>query len=126
MNVSKNMLKDYENVSTEDFDVLPCNTGVLLQPYNDNPYKKIEKTKSGLIIGIESTQKYKSNDTGEIEENDEFVACAKVIAVGPACKNCKVREDVFFIKHIAIPVPYRKMNYWTISEQNILCRIVKK
>ena len=117
MNVAKNMLKDYENVSTEDFEVLPCNTGVLLQPYNDNPYKKIEKTKSGLIIGIESTQKYKSNDTGEIEENDEFVACAKVIAVG---------QDVFFIKHIAIPVPYRKMNYWTISEQNILCRIVKK
>ena len=43
MNVAKNMLKDYENVSTDDFDVLPCNTGVLLQPYNDNPYKKIEK-----------------------------------------------------------------------------------
>ena len=41
MNVAKNMLKDYENVSTEDFDVLPCNTGVLLQPYNDNPYKKV-------------------------------------------------------------------------------------
>ena len=46
-----------------------------------------------------------------MEENDEFVACAEVIAVGPKCENVKVGEDVFVIKHIANPCPFRKMGY---------------
>jgi hypothetical protein len=75
---------------------------------------------------MQSTQRYKSNETGEMEENDEFVACAKVIAVGPKCENVKVGEDVFVIKHIANPVPIRKLGYYVISEPNILCRVFPK
>ena len=60
-----------------------------------------------------------------MEENDEFVACAKVIAIGPKCENVKVGEDVFVIKHIATPCPFRKMGYYVISEANITCRVSK-
>lgn len=126
-NVANEILKkNTTNINNSDVEIIPCNTGVVLLPYDDNPYRKVEKTESGLIIGIESTKKYKSNETGEMEQNEDFVACAKVIAVGPACKNVQVGDDVFYVKHIAQPLPFRKKGYWTISEQNITCRIVKK
>lgn len=112
-----------EGINTNDIDIVPCNTGVLIKFYDDNPYRVLETTKSGLIVGMQSTQKYRSNETGEMEENDEVVACAKVIAIGPKCQNVEVGEDVFAVKHIAIPVPVRKMGYYILSESNILCRI---
>jgi co-chaperonin GroES (HSP10) len=114
-----------EGVITDDIDIVPCNTGVLIKFYDDNPYRVLETTKSGLIVGMQSTQKYRSNETGEMEENDEVVACAKVIAIGPKCQNVEVGEDVYAVKHIAIPVPVRKLGYYILSESNILCRIKK-
>ena len=122
--IAENILKhNTENIKTEDVVLTPCNMGVLIRFYEDNPYRVLDTTKSGLIIGMQSTQRYKSNETGEMEENDEFVACAEVIAVGPKCENVKVGEDVFVIKHIATPVPFRKKGYYIISESNITCRV---
>ena len=118
--------KQIEGINTDDVDIIPCNTGVLIKFYEDNPYRSIERTESGLIFGIQSSQKVVSEDSGEVEENDEYVACAKVIAVGPKCQNVRPGEDVYVIKHIAHPVPFRKMGYYEISEQNISCRLVKK
>lgn len=126
-NIAENVYKhNTENIKTEDVSVVPCNMGVLIKFYEDNPYRVLNTTKSGLIVGMQSTQRYKSNETGEMEENDEFVACAQVIAVGPKCENVKVGEDVFLIKHIANPIGFRKMGYYVISESNILCRIVPR
>lgn len=126
-NLAENIYKhNTENINTEDVSIVPCNMGVLIKFYEDNPYRVLDTTKSGLIVGMQSTQRYKSNETGEMEENDEFVACAKVIAVGPKCENVKVGEDVFVIKHICNPCPFRKMGYYIISESNILCRIFPK
>lgn len=125
--LAENILKhNTENIYTDDIDIIPCNTGVLLKFYDDNPYRVLETTKSGLYVGMQSTQRYRSNETGEMEENDEIVACAKVIAVGPKCQNVEIGEDVFVVKHIAIPVPIRKLGYYTVSESNIMCRIKQK
>lgn len=118
--------KQLDGIKEGDFDIIPCNVGVIVRPYDENPYRQITRTEGGLIIGINSSQKVKSTDSGEIEENDEYIACAKVIAVGPFCKNVKAGEDVFLVKHILKPVPFRKQNLWEVDEQNILCRIVPK
>lgn len=127
MNISDNIIKkNTNNINTEDVDIIPCNLSVLVKFYDENPYRKVETTSSGLIVGIESTKMYKSNETGEMERNQEAVVCAKVIAVGPRCENVKVGEDVFVIRHICTPVPFRKMSYYMVSESNIMCRIVKK
>lgn len=123
-NIAKNIIKkNTENINENEVNIIPCNTGVLIKFYEDNPYRKIERTESGLILGIESTKKYKSNETGEMEQNEEYVSCAKVLAIGPKCENVKVGEDIFLIKHIAIPVPFRKKGFYIISEQNILCHL---
>lgn len=114
-----------KNINTDEVDIVPVNTGVLLKFYDENPYRIIETTETGLIVGIESTKKYKSNETGELESNEEMVSCAKVIAVGPECKNVNVGEDVYCMRFRAIPVPFRKKGYYIMSEQNITCRIIK-
>lgn len=122
--IAENILKhNTANINTEDVILTPCGMGVLIKFHEDNPYRVLETTKSGLYVGMQSTQRYKSNETGEMEENDEYVACAKVIAIGPKCENVQVGEDVFVIKHIATPVPFRKKGYYIISEANITCRV---
>lgn len=127
MNVAENIIrKNTNNINTDDVDIIPCNLSVLVKFYDENPYRMVEKTSTGLYVGIESTKNFKSNETGEMERNEEVIACAKVIAVGPKCENVKVGEDVFVVKYICNPVPFRKMGYYMISESNIMCRIVKK
>lgn len=124
-NLNEKFINDLD-INTEDVDIIPCNTGVLIKFYDKNPYRAVEKTQSGLIVGMESTKMYKSSETGEMEFNDEVVSCAKVIAVGSKCQNVEVGDDVYVIRHIANPLPFRKMQYYVINEQNIMVRIVKK
>ena len=124
-NLNEKFINDLD-INTEDVDIIPCNTGVLIKFYDKNPYRAVEKTQSGLIVGMESTKMHKSNETGEMELNDEVVSCAKVIAVGPKCQNLVGGEDVYVIRHIATPIPYKKMGLFVISEQNVICYIKKK
>ena len=56
-----------DGVDMSEVDVIPVNNNVLIQPYLQNPYRYIETTASGLIVGVESSKTYKSNETGEIE-----------------------------------------------------------
>ena len=118
--------KQIDGINTEEVDIIPCNKGVMVKLYDENPYRRIDKTESGLIVGIQSSQKYVSDDSGEMEENEEYVTCAKVIAVGPLCQNVKVGDDVYLVRHILKPIPFRKMGYYEVDEQHILCRIVPK
>lgn len=126
-NVAKNIInKNTKDININDVEIVPVNFGVLIKPYDENPYRKIETTDSGLIIGIESTKRYKSNETGEYEDNERLICCGKVIATGPECRNVKVGDDVYFPKSIAMPIPFRKQGYYEISEQNIYCTIRPK
>lgn len=127
MNVAENVIrKNTYGVKEGEFDIIPCNLGVLIEFYSENPYRRIEQTKSGLFVGVESTKMYKSNETGEYEYNDEVVSCAKVIAVGPKCENVHVGEDIYVIRHVCNPIPFRKKGYYLINEANILCRVIEK
>lgn len=125
IDLNEKLIKDTDIIS-EDVEIIPCNTSVLIKFYDKNPYRAIEKTQSGLIVGMESTKMYKSNETGEMEKNEEVVSCAKVIAVGPKCQNIEEGDDVFAIRHIATPVPFRKKGLFMISEQNIMCSLRPK
>lgn len=115
-----------EDVCMDDVQIIPTNANVLIQPYIRNPYRYIETTESGLIVGIESSKTYKSNETGEVEMNQEVVKCGKVIAVGPSCKNVNVGDDVFYTTYSQAVVPFRKKGYVIVGENLLMCRIVKK
>ena len=135
INEFENMLNDTaktivenntEDVCMDDVDIIPVNANVLIQPYLRNPYRYIETTASGLIVGIESSKTYKSNETGEIEQNNEVVKCGKVIAVGPACKNVEVGDDVYYTTYSEAKLPFRKKGYVIVGEGLLICRIKRK
>lgn len=115
-----------DGVDMSDVEIIPVNTNVLIQPYIQNPYRYIETTASGLIVGVESSKTYKSNETGEIEQNNEVIKCGKVLAVGPACKNVNVGDDVYYTTYSEAKLPFRKKGYVIVSEGLLICRIVKK
>lgn len=124
-NVSENILKrTNRNIKEKDVTIEPCYTNVIISFYDDNPYKGICVLDSGLILGADSNKKYKSNETGEMEDSEEYIACGKVIAVGPDCKYVKPGEDVYAVKHIATPLPFKNLGYRVINEQHIICRII--
>lgn len=115
-----------DGVDMSDVEIIPVNTNVLIQPYIQNPYRYIETTASGLIVGVESSKTYKSNETGEIEQNNEVIKCGKVLAVGPACKNVNVGDDVYYTTYSEAKLPFRKKGYVIVGEGLLICRIVKK
>ena len=115
-----------DRVDMSEVDVIPVNNNVLIQPYLQNPYRYIETTASGLIVGVESSKTYKSNETGEIEQNNEVVKCGKVLAVGPACKNVNVGDDVYYTTYSEAKLPFRKKGYVIVGEGLLICRIVQK
>lgn len=115
-----------EGICMDEVDLLPCNATVIISPYEVNPYRRVDTTESGLIVGIESSKTYKSNETGEIEQNNEVIRCGKVIAVGPACQNVNVGEDVFYTTYSMTPIPFRKQGYVAVSETLLICRMIKK
>lgn len=115
-----------EDVYTGEVEIIPINNNVLIEPYIRNPYRNIETTASGLIVGIESSKTYKSNETGEIEQNTEVIKCGKVLAVGPLCKNVEVGDDVFYTTYSEGKVPFRKKGWIIASEGLLMCRIKRK
>lgn len=115
-----------EDVCMDEVDIVPVNNNVLIQPYIKNPYRYIETTASGLVVGVESSQTYKSNETGEIEQNNQVIHTGKVLAVGPDCKNVTVGDDVFYTTYSMTPIPFRKKGYVIVGEGLLICRIVKK
>lgn len=115
-----------EDVCMDDVEIVPTNANVLVQPYIRNPYRYIETTASGLIVGVESSKTYKSNETGEIEQNNEVIKCGNVLAVGPACKNVNVGDDVYYTTYSEAKLPFRKKGYVIVGEGLLICRIVKK
>lgn len=115
-----------EDVYTGEVEIIPINNNVLIEPYIRNPYRNIETTASGLIVGIESSKTYKSNETGEIQQNTEVIKCGKVLAVGPLCKNVEVGDDVFYTTYSEGKVPFRKRGWIIASEGLLMCRIKRK
>jgi len=123
----KNVLrKNTDGINDSEVELIPGMDGVLVTIYDINPYRYIEKTESGLILGIESDKRYESHETGEIEECQDGIVCGHVIATGPKVDFVEPGEDVYFMKSIANPIPFRKKGYYIINERNIICRIKEK
>ena len=115
-----------DGVDMSEVDIIPVNNNVLIQPSLQNPYRYIETTASGLIVGVESSKTYKSNETGEIEQNKTVIKCGKVLAVGPSCKNVNIGDDVYYTTFSETILPFRKKGWVVVGEQLLICRIIKK
>lgn len=94
---------------------------VIFTKYPRNPYRKY-KSSTGLILDVDS---YHMNEAGEMEQDDLGVICCNVVSVGPECKYVKEGDDIY-VRNVGLaPVPFDFRGYWAVSEQNVICKVVK-
>lgn len=118
------LLKQYtesikNNMNT--IEIKPMFSRVLIKPFEHNPFQQIKISSSGLITDLGGlTPTYKSNDTGEWEEERQFIVTGTVIDVGPECKYLAEGDVVFYRVDTAVPVPFFKQGLVSLSENQII------
>lgn len=105
------------NSKVEKIELLPMGNKMLISKYPQNPYRKVV---DGNVI-VDYQGEFMNPETGQQDKQEELVACAKVIEVGPECKYVKKGDDVYFDTRTTYPVPFMSMGYLSTSEPQIIC-----
>lgn len=118
-----NLLEEYRKSFSEDLENLeikPTYEGVLIKPYAQNPFQMIKKEGNIIVDTGGLIPEYKSNETGDWEEEESFIHVGLVIEVGPTCKYVKVGDVVFWRKPSETPVPFFKQGLVQVNEHSIM------
>lgn len=104
-------------------DILPMSNYALIRPFEHNPFQrmKIDK-KSGLIIDVGGlAPEYKSEEDGQIHEEEELIKVGVVVETGYKCEFLKPGDLVFYNAMMsAIQVPFYKLGLVAVNEQRII------
>lgn len=114
--LGKKIAEDFSNV-----EIMPLTSYVLISPFEKNPFQKMAVDKSGLILdtgGLAPT--YKSQETGEVEEEREYVRVGMVTETGTECKFLKPGDIVFYNIASEVQVPFYKFGFVIVAEQRII------
>lgn len=118
------MIEDQEKHAKEmekkmsDLQIVPINSYVLVQPYKKNPFQKLKKTETGLIIP-EYTGTFKNPDSGEMDQEDNLSVQALVVEVSPLCKFVKEGDVVYYRRACGVPIPFFNQGLEVVAEQQI-------
>lgn len=117
------LLKKYQESLCDDLEKLEIKAigaGLLIKPFEENPFQTIKRV--GSIItdlgGMKPT--YKSHESGDIEEEEQFIHVGTVIDNGPACKWVREGDIVMWRKVSETPVPFYKQGLVLVNEQSIM------
>lgn len=118
---AENLAKDLNGV-----EIMPMGRYALIKPFDNNPFQKIER--QGAIItdlgGYAPT--YKSHETGEIEEERQFIKVGTVVETGPKCEFLKAGDIVFYTIASEMMVPFYKLGFVTVDEYRIIAVVNEK
>ena len=106
----------------ETIEIMPVGIQVLVKQFEENPFQRIVKDdKTGLILDLGGQRpQYKNTDTGQIEEEENFIKVAVVQEVGPECKYVKPGDTIFTTKSSLVPVPFYKQNLYVVPENRVM------
>lgn len=108
-----------ENI--ENIEIMPIGNYVLVKEFADNPFQRIVRSDSGLIIDLGGMKpQYKNTDNGQIEEEEQFIKVGVIQEVGPDCKWCKEGDTIMYTKVSAVPVPFYKQGLILVNETRVL------
>lgn len=109
------------NERAKNVEILPLGNYVLVKEFNENPFQRIVRSSSGLIIDTGGfAPEVKNTDSGEYIEEEQFIKVAVVQEVGPECKYLQPGDAIFYAKPSAIPVPFYKQNLVQVNETRVL------
>lgn len=119
--VGKQISTDLQNL-----EIMPLTSYVLISPFKTNPFQKI-KEKNGIITDLGGlTPQYKSQETGQIEEEQAYVKVGIVTETGTECKFLKPGDIVFYNIASEVQVPFFKFGFVIVAEQRIIAVVNEK
>lgn len=120
------LLDQYREEVTKDInnmDMSPVYNYIIIKPYEENPFQQIKKEGSIIIDSGGLTPIYKSQEDGEIHEEESYVHTGMVTAVGPECKYIKEGDIVMWTKNSEVPIPFYKEGLVLVNETRIMIRV---
>lgn len=105
----------------QNLEIMPLTSYALISPFKTNPFQKIKTSASGIITdlgGLAPT--YKSQETGDVEEERAYVKVGIVTETGAECKFLKAGDIVFYNVASEVQVPFFKFGFVIVAEQRIL------
>ena len=117
-------LEDYaKNLSKtiNDLEIVPMYSYVLIKPFEHNIFQQMRIEKSGLISDLGGyAPQYKSNETGQTEEEEQYIKVGTVIETGHTTQFVKVGDVVMYPVASVCPVPFFKQGFITVDEHRII------
>lgn len=118
------VLKEYAesfNDNMNSIEIKPMFARILVKPFEQNPFQKIRKSDSGLIIDTGGlVPQYKNSDTGEWEEEKQFIVTGTVVDCGPDVKYLSQGDVVFYRVDTSVPVPFFRQGLVSLAENQII------
>ena len=122
-NHNRNYTAD-KSLYIEKIEIMPIGNYVLVKQFDENPFQRIVRSDSGLILDLGGQKpQYKNTDNGQIEEEESFILVGVIQEVGPECKWCMPGDTVMYTKPSAVPVPFYKQGLILVNETRILVTI---
>ena len=117
-------LEEYANKISETInglEILPMVNYVLIQPFDKNPFQQIKMTDSGIVTDLGGlTPEYKSNETGNIEQEEQFIKVGTIIETGYKCEFLKPGDVVFYTIASETMVPFFRQGFVVVNENRII------
>lgn len=102
-------------------EIKPMFARVIFVPFKNNPFQRIKQSASGIIIDTGGlTPEHFNTDKGEIEEDKPNIMTGVVQEVGPEIEYIREGDVIFYREPTAIPIPFYKQGFWSVSESQIL------
>ena len=121
-NYAKNLSNDLNGL-----EVLPMGGYVLIEPFRQNPFQKLNITETGFIKDLGgAAPTYKSEEDGEIHEEQQYIKVGTVIETGHLCEFVKPGDIVMYPVPAEVPVPFYKFGWGAVYENRLLCVINEK
>lgn len=119
----KKIAADLKNI-----EIMPLTSYVLISPFKTNPFQQIKTdSSSGLITDLGGlVPTYKSQETGEIEEEMQYVKVGMVVETGTDCKFIKEGDIVIYNIASEVQVPFFKFGFVVCAEQRIIAVVNEK
>jgi hypothetical protein len=112
------------NDKAKTIEIMPIGNYLLVKPFAENPFQRIVKTESGLILDTGGMRpEFKNTDSGEFQEEEQFVKVGVVQEVGPDCRYVRPTDVVMYPDGRALPVPFYKQGLITFNETAVMAVI---